>query len=198
MLHTTAEAFAASEIHAAAPLRTKRSARRHCARGLVAPLTRPALAVHLNCHQPRHDVSETDQLRVPPSLPRHRHRTQRLTLLRVLWSLPLHSLRGLFRLMCALVFVCPRTPAVHSQKHRAGGHLLLHELPERVLPCATEPEPQSTVSHTARTHSTVQAPTRFFAQSTRVEKTRLIAHGKLVQSLKEIIFVYGSMYIRSI
>ncbi len=51
-----------SEFPAATPLRTKRSARRHCARGLVAPLTRPALAVHFNCRQPRHSVSEIDQL----------------------------------------------------------------------------------------------------------------------------------------
>jgi hypothetical protein len=53
-----------------------------------------------------------------------------------------------------------------SQVQVAGGHRLRHERLERVLACATEPEPQSmsTVSPhctTARTHSTVQK--RFFA-----------------------------------
>jgi hypothetical protein len=72
-LHTTAssptEPFAAFRVSCsgAASYKTAllRSARRHCARGLVAPLTRPALAVHFNCRQPRHNVSEIDQLLNP-------------------------------------------------------------------------------------------------------------------------------------
>ena len=88
-LHTTAssptEPFAAFRVSCsgAASYKTAllRSARRHCARGLVAPLTRPALAVHFNCRQPRHDFS--DLIPPSPSPPSHSAAYP----LRVPWSL---------------------------------------------------------------------------------------------------------------
>ncbi len=131
---------------------------------------RPALAPLCTSTAARHTTSVKSivylfRLHLP------RDRTPRLTLLRVPWSLPLPSLRGLCRLVCAMVFGPPRTPAMHflarsasyqllrtpvgarSQAQTAGGHLLLHERPERVLACWTRPKPRSVTEGAFTLHS---------------------------------------------
>jgi hypothetical protein len=127
MLHTTAssptEPFAAfCSGTAAYKTAFLRSVRRHCARGLVAPLTRPALAVHFNCRQPRHDASEIDHLPIPlpPSPPPHSAASP-APCARVS---PFPLAARLFRLVCALVFVPPRTPVVHSLARSVSYQLL--------------------------------------------------------------------------
>ena len=69
-----------------------RSVRRHCA---LAPLTQPALAVHFNCRQPRHDVRDKliSYLFPLPSL------SAAYPAPCALGSPALHSLRSLFRLV---------------------------------------------------------------------------------------------------